>query len=202
MSTTTGSSSSGHWQASGPGPALSPGQLARALVTGARSAGRNAASGTIAGQGDRPTNLRSAASPVISAPGNPGPERCPRGAPDHGVRGPVSPGEGACTATLSGAVSAGSNPAGGTAQRHKFELWLSLPVECHPCGLRKITAAKQGSRSTVGNTRGRLPSGPIVTTTTGPVVNGCGLCSSLFPSNERDRVGLIAEGRACSDAGS
>jgi hypothetical protein len=41
---------------------------------------------------------------------------------------------GACTATLSGAVSVGSNPTGGTGQRHKFEhsdnLGLTQPQAC------------------------------------------------------------------------
>ena len=45
---------------------------------------------------------------------------------------------GACTATASGAVSAGSNPAGGTAQRHKFEHSDNLgPVRCRACDLHK-----------------------------------------------------------------
>jgi hypothetical protein len=45
---------------------------------------------------------------------------------------------GACTATLSGAVSAGSNPVGGTAQRHKFEHSGNLdPIGCQACDLRQ-----------------------------------------------------------------
>ena len=40
--------------------------------------------------------------------------------------------------TDSGAVSAGSNPAGGTAQRHKFELSNNLEsAGRQPCDLRK-----------------------------------------------------------------
>jgi hypothetical protein len=42
------------------------------------------------------------------------------------------------TATLSGAVSAGSNPAGGTGQRHKFEHSDNLErLRCQRCDLRK-----------------------------------------------------------------
>jgi hypothetical protein len=45
---------------------------------------------------------------------------------------------GACTATLSGAVSAGSNPAEGTAQRHKFEHSGNLERrQRQRCDLRK-----------------------------------------------------------------
>jgi hypothetical protein len=45
---------------------------------------------------------------------------------------------GTCTATLSGAVSAGSNPAGGAVQRNKFEYSDNLGiVECQACDLRK-----------------------------------------------------------------
>jgi len=48
--------------------------------------------------------------------GGPRPIRARAGYPRARFRRP-----GACTATASGDVSAGSNPAGGTVQRHKFE---------------------------------------------------------------------------------
>jgi hypothetical protein len=45
------------------------------------------------------------------------------------------------TATDSGAVSAGSNPAGGTGQRHKFEHFNNLEwLQCQRCDLRKRDA--------------------------------------------------------------
>jgi hypothetical protein len=54
--------------------------------------------------------------------------------------------------TDSGAVSAGSNPAGGTAQRHKFELSDNLgPIECQACDLRKRRRVRGlGPRSAPG----------------------------------------------------
>jgi hypothetical protein len=51
----------------------------------------------------------------------PQPDRLPPIGPRSWCAGTRFRWSGACTATLSGAVSAGSNPAGGTGQRHKFE---------------------------------------------------------------------------------
>jgi hypothetical protein len=64
---------------------------------------------------------------------------------------------GACTATLSGAVSAGSNPAGGTGQRHKFEHFTildRLSVRLLTCGnadvFRTLPPVRPRSRTQPG----------------------------------------------------
>src|SRR5215831_10134219 len=58
--------------------------------------------------------------------------------PRTGCAGTRFPWSEACTATLSGAVRAGSNPAGGTGQRHQSELLGNLdPSGPQACDLRK-----------------------------------------------------------------
>ena len=70
-------------------------------------------------------------------PGSPG-QRAPPVRPRSRCAGTRFRWSGACTATLSGAVCAGSNPAGGAVQRHKFEHLDNLgSIDGQSCDLRR-----------------------------------------------------------------
>jgi hypothetical protein len=130
---TTGSSSNGHWQASVPASSstISPARCSPAPASPARHSARNY-------RCRRADRVLLAPAPTASIM----PER-PRTAALRPIRARTRSlracfrRPGPYTATLSGAVCAGSNPAGGAAQRHKFKHSNNLgPVEAEAvtCG--------------------------------------------------------------------
>jgi hypothetical protein len=116
----------------------------------------------------------------------PQPDRLPPIGPRSWCAGTRFRWSGACTATLSGAVSAGSNPAGGTVQRHKFEHLDNL-------GRAK---ARASHAMTCGNARPLLDLAPG----TRPESRhrpGKGACSAALGDNGRQAV-AVAAGRCSS----
>jgi hypothetical protein len=114
---------------------------------------------------------------------------------------------GTYTATDSGAVSAGSNPAGGIGQRHKFEHSGNLErLQCQRCDLRKRGRVPDLAPYTCPTAKGRtgeLPaqqhhtltvSGPKQAVAPAPTLQ---LNGGAFTPSTRPHEACLADGATC-----